>query len=675
MTFDDQQRRLPVGKLHAAVVCVMLALASAAPSGYAATLQIVSLGQAAENGGTATIAVQLIRDASDPPLDCQVVGTLSTIDGTATAPADYQTFASPFDVNLIDPAVSVEQQFSVPITDDTVGEATETFDALLTNIDSAACALPLTVVNAATVTILDNDPPDVGGALVLSGSAGQTASATFAVNGAAPFTLSAQLGNVAPPALAAPGNATYSFDVPGNAATGTTFNDTITVIDAGGTTATLDVTIRVDGALADLGALTPNQAALATYLDNLCPQMGQSADTPEEQDLASVCTNLTDPATTTAEAVAALDALSGEQLIGAADMVLRLMGQQHGNLGQRINALRSGATGLDLSGLNLNVSGQQISGAVVQSMLDEITGGGASADDFGRWGLFIDGRVNFGDKNETTDQPGFDFDTIGITVGIDYRLRDNFIIGGSLGYTQLESNFDHSLGTLDVDAWNGTLFATYFVADQFYVDALLSYGDSDYDSVRHIEYTDAGGTVQRTAKGRTDGAQGSAGLSSGFDFNHGAWTFGPHAGTYYANVDTDELQEHGAAGLNLIVGDQNAKSFTLNGGAHVSRVFTPAWGVLIPHLRVDLVHEFEDSRERVTMGFAADPFSADPLNPSPSFTLQTDKPDRDYVVWSAGLSAQFINGMAGFLNYQATQAYSDLTLAEFTYGLRWERTF
>ncbi len=316
-----------------------------------------------------------------------------------------------------------------------------------------------------------------------------------------------------------------------------------------------------------------------------------------------------------------------------------------------------------------------ISGAAIQSLVETLTGGAASADDFGRWGLFVNGRINYGDKKQTQNQAGFDFDTIGVTTGVDYRIRDNFVVGAALGYSRIKTDFDRSAGHLDIDTWNGSLFGTYFSADKFYVDAALNYGDSGYDSVRRIVYTDVGGPVDRTATSDTDGMETSASLSAGYDFSHGAWTFGPHVGSDYYNVDVDEFRETGAGGLNMVVGDQNAQSFTLNAGGHLSYVFTPSWGVLIPHLRVDFVHEFEDSRELVAIQLAADPFSADPTNPTPPINLQTDRPDADYVVWSTGFSAQFINGMSGFVNYRSTTGYSDLTLSEVTLGLRWERSF
>lgn len=676
MNKDVQVNRV----VETAKYCIFIALIvagdllSALPAD-AATLQIVPLNQVVEGGGAANVAVRLTLDVNDQPLDCQITGTLSTVDGSATAGSDYQSLNAPFALDMVAGATA-EQQFSVPIVNDTIAEATESFDlSLAETINPAVCPLTVFVTKTTTISIADDDPLSAGASIVLNGLAGQTVSSTFAVSGTPPITLDTQLGTVTPSVLPAPGNATYTFTIPVGTAPGTVFNDTITITDAAGIPATKQVTIQVATALVDITGLTPNQLALATWLDNACPRITQAADTPDQLDLAAICNNLKDPRTSTAQAVAALDAINGEELIGSAAMVVRLMGQQHGNLSQRINALRSGASGIDLAGLSVSVSGQQISGNVLQELLDGMTGGAASADDFGRWGLFVNGRANFGEKDRTDDQVGFDFDTIGVTTGLDYRLRDNFIVGGSVGYTKLDANFDHSGGSIDIDSWNGSLYGTYFVADSFYVDASLSYGDSGYDSVRHIVYTDVGGTVNRTAKGDTDGTQSAAGIASGYDFNKGPWTFGPHIGAYYVNVDADAYDEHGAGGLNLAIGDQNAESFTLNGGAHLSRVFTPSWGVLIPHLRIDYVHEFKDGRELVDVGVVADPFSADPLDPTPAIELRTDRADPDYCVWSAGVSAQFINGISGFLNYQGTAAYNNLSLSELSFGMRWERSF
>jgi|GEM_PF-1625611 len=623
---------------------------------------------AAENGGSTIVTVNRVGGTLG-----DVSITYAAVAGTATVGADFTPVGGTLNWPSGDGAA---KSFALPIVDDALSDPNETITLTLTNPTGGA-----TGGANATVTVLDDESPlDAGGDVAIATTAGATVNASFFVTGTPPITLAARLGTLTPTVLNAPGNATYTYVIPANTPAGTTLNDTVTATDSSGNVANKQITLQVAAPaarnLTDVPALTPNQLALATWFDDFCPRLAASgANTADQQDLFGVCANLRDPATTDAQVVAALDAINPEPMLSAASTTLRLSGQQHGNLEQRINALRSGATGIDLAGLNLNIDGQQVSGAALQSLLETLTGGGASADDFGRWGIFVNGRINFGEKDATQNQTGFDFDTIGITSGVDYRIRDNFVIGAALGYSQIDADFDQSVGHLDIETWNISVFGTYFSADKFYLDAALNYGDNGYDSVRHIVYTDVGGTVDRTAVSDSSGVETSIGLATGYDFGHGAWTFGPHIGSFFYDVGVNEFRETGAGGLNMVVDDQNAQSFTLNGGGHVSYVITPAWGVLVPHLRVDYVHEFQDSRELIGVQVAADPFSADPLNPTPTIILQTDEPDPDYVVWSAGFSAQFINGMAGFINYQSTEGYSDLTLTELTFGLRWERSF
>ena len=60
----------------------------------------------------------------------------------------------------------------------------------------------------------------------------------------------------------------------------------------------------------------------------------------------------------------------------------------------------------------------------------------------------------FGDKDPTTNQIEYDFDTAGITFGLDYRFTDEFVAGLAVGY----SNTDAKLGSND-----GDLDSTYYI--------------------------------------------------------------------------------------------------------------------------------------------------------------------------------------------------------------------
>ena len=183
------------------------------------------------------------------------------------------------------------------------------------------------------------------------------------------------------------------------------------------------------------------------------------------------------------------------------------------------------------------------------------------------------------------------------------------------------------------------------------------------------------GVISRTAQGDADGDQYSAGFGSGFDFSNKAFTYGPHLGAYYFNVEVDAFTETGSGGLELAIGRQRTESLTANAGGHFSYAIPMNWGVLVPNARFDWVHEFKDNRETLSFRFIHDPFVADPNNPSPTIKIQTDRPDSDYFMWSVGVSAQFIYGVSGFVNYQAFTGYQDVTMDEVSFGLRWEKTW
>lgn len=98
-----------------------------------------------ENAGTATITVNLSRGASNP-----ITVNYATSDGTATAGSDYTAASG----TLTFTPGTISQSFTVPIANDTFGEANETVNVTL----SAANGADLTAPTSAVLTISDDDP-------------------------------------------------------------------------------------------------------------------------------------------------------------------------------------------------------------------------------------------------------------------------------------------------------------------------------------------------------------------------------------------------------------------------------------------------------------------------------------------------------------------------------------
>lgn len=464
-------------------------------------------------------------------------------------------------------------------------------------------------------------------------------------------------------------SSTGSIDIGGgvsflNAGPGPNF--TVDVNSSGGFEfATLTFTARD---IASAAGLSTKQQRLALYLDDLCPRI-ESLVAPDtaQLDLDTQCGSLRSGSTTDAQVATAMDQLTPDEVVASFNALLRFAPLQHGNLSRRLNGLRSGASRIDLSNLQIETDNAAVSGVDLQRVLNDL-----NTNNFGRWGAFAEGRVNFGDRDLTRAAPGFDFETIALTAGTDYRLRDNLYLGAALGYNEVNADFDVGGGLL-MKSYSLSLLGTWFQGDAFYVDALLTYAWNDIETDRRIAYTDAGGVINRKASGDTDGDTLSAGLGTGLDFTHGRWVWGPHAGVNFSDTTVDAFNERGALGLNLAMPETSTESFTLNAGLHASYTLTPSWGVMVPYAQVDYVREFENTSGNARVRFVEDTFGRDPTAPTDPVRVRDGGIDPNYVSWAVGVHVQFVRGISAFFDYRGTLGLNDLDMNEIAAGVRFER--
>jgi outer membrane autotransporter protein len=107
--------------------------------------------------------------------------------------------------------------------------------------------------------------------------------------------------------------------------------------------------------------------------------------------------------------------------------------------------------------------------------------------------------------------------------------------------------------------------------------------------------------------------------------------------------------------------DQQWLTFTL--GGKLSYTHSADWGVLIPYTRLDLLHEFQNNALEVNAYFVGDP---DPM----PISIQSDDPDRDYLRLRFGTSAQFQNGVVGYVDFGTILANSEWSSSTVSAGLR-----
>ncbi|MCU7920659.1 MAG: choice-of-anchor D domain-containing protein [Candidatus Thiodiazotropha sp. (ex Epidulcina cf. delphinae)] len=345
------------------------------------------------------------------------------------------------------------------------------------------------------------------------------------------------------------------------------------------------------------------------------------------------------------------------------------------NLGSRISALRSGVRGLSFKGLDLQIDEQNLPVELIaQAYNNSGRGGGASADNpllASRLGVFITGDISTGSKDETDLESGLDFDTYGLTVGADYRITNQFILGGAVGYIDTEAELERNAGDLDAQGYSLSLYGTYYSEQNYFVDFSATYGKNDFDQQRSIIYQLGGLDVNQELTADYDGDMFSLFIGSGYDFNRGAWTFGPRADLEYIKSDVDGFTEETSdptapgGGWATRIGETDQRWLTLNVGGRASYTHGTDWGVLIPYARLDWLHEFKDDAQIITAHFVSDP-GGNAIN------IETDDPDRDYLRLRIGTSAQFQNGVVGFIDYGTILAQSDWSVHTISAGLRME---
>lgn len=435
--------------------------------------------------------------------------------------------------------------------------------------------------------------------------------------------------------------------------------------------------------LAELPNLTANKRSVALALDRACVDLDQlsrseSQLTDDQQAMLERCNGLY--FNNSAEnQTNALGALSGDDFAAARTQTLLFSNTLYASVMDRLVALRGGARGLSLAGLNIVVDGQLVPLAQLQDMAKSLLGGGASSDADRAGGLFSDkvgvwvrGNYSMGEKEDSPSSPRFEADQWALIGGLDYRLSEQAVVGASVAYGQSGIEFrPSSEGALDTNSWAVSTYGSLYAAKSFYFDAILNVAQSDYEAERNITYVDGTGLIDADARGTTDGMTLSGGVSAGYDFLWGRFTFSPTFGAFYIDAAIDGFTESGAQGLNLIYDEQKFTSLTGNLGIRMTYAVNAMWGVLLPHLRVDYVREFEDDVDVFGVRFAADPNAAS----TPPILVQTDNPDRSYWRLATGFSAQFPHGISGYVEYQRLESFQYISFQDLSVGLRLQKSF
>ncbi len=349
-------------------------------------------------------------------------------------------------------------------------------------------------------------------------------------------------------------------------------------------------------------------------------------------------------------------------------------GQDH----KRSSSLMFNPLGSLLSGFGGNQS-------VSSPLYAATTGGGGSMATFNagsrsRWngmGLFASGLVESLNRDITTFQDGYKSNILGITAGADYRFNKKLVAGLALSYSNTDGDF-RSGGNFSTNSYGGLLFASYVPTDKTFIQVSGGYTRNSYLVARaasakvsedqtRANFPGAVNNISGIASSRSNGNVFNFGLLTGYDYPIGRFTIGPRAGLNYSNTKIGGYTEAGNTGIELKYDDQSINSLQSVLGVQGSAAFSTGFGVLVPQVNADYIHEFANSQRFIGVQFAED------LRATPTkFTFQNDIPVRNYFNLGTGLVMVLPNGWQPFVNFRAMVSNEQFNNYAGTFGLRIE---
>ena len=197
---------------------------------------------------------------------------------------------------------------------------------------------------------------------------------------------------------------------------------------------------------------------------------------------------------------------------------------------------------------------------------------------------------------------GFDVRSQGIILGYDHRLTNQSTLGLSVGYASADIDLYNNTGDGDINNKSVSVYGEYTV-NQNYVNAILTYGESDYDNSRNLKI----GSIERTAMSDHDGTSLSGALEVGKAIVHENTLFEPFASLHYIRLDEDGFEEKGAADANLILEGRKTESLVSQIGIRASNDIKQRHGRLTADVELAWVHDFGIDDRIITSSYVGSP--------------------------------------------------------------------
>lgn len=233
--------------------------------------------------------------------------------------------------------------------------------------------------------------------------------------------------------------------------------------------------------------------------------------------------------------------------------------------------------------------------------------------------VWTGGFVNFGSMD--VGSQNFDYTTVGVSAGIDYRFNASFAAGIGFGYGSDESRIGENGTESDASAYNMALYGSYHPTPETFLDVVAGYGQLNFDSRRFATDT------SRFAYGSRNGYQYFGSLTAGYEYKNDGLLVSPYGRLTASRSELDAFSEKGADWANLRYGSQSFDTLTGLLGLRLAYQVDTSWGNITPRGRLEYGHDFA-GQSSLALSYTDGPGS--------SYDLETLGTGNDFATVSVG---------------------------------------
>jgi uncharacterized protein YhjY with autotransporter beta-barrel domain len=267
----------------------------------------------------------------------------------------------------------------------------------------------------------------------------------------------------------------------------------------------------------------------------------------------------------------------------------------------------------------------------------ECAGGWASS--FAAW---VSGAVQFGSGTPDGLTSQNRFSTSGLTAGIDWRATESLIVGAALGYGTDRTNIGSNTTRSDATSISATIYASYKPFDPLFVDAVIGYGQLNYDNRRWVA------NDPTTVAGTRKGGYWFGAVTTSYELKYGALRVAPYMRADFMSAQLNSYSEQGSGAELLTYGAMGFHTLAGTAGLRGSYDILVSWGVFTPTARVEYGRALDGAFQQST-------YYTD-LGASMTSTLTQASASRDLVNANFGFRARSFGGMTAELEYGASSS-------------------